>query len=248
MNKIFLFLAVLGGILFTSCQEDDIQVFGTEHYIYFDKFWEDATYPGTEKADSTDVTFFFVDENENSTQADLIVVMAGRKLEHDLNFQLRVVPELTTALPGEYTLQEYYTFRALPLKDSDVRFQDTIHIQLNKSARLDTLKNGYRLVLEIVPNDEVKVGQTERSRCIIHVMKDPVRPDWWTDEVDAYLLGTYSATKYKLFLENVPGAYDLDKEMIEQHPDEARKLVLEFKKWLEENPSEDEYGPIEVPV
>lgn len=248
MNKIFLILTVIGGLLFTSCQEDDIMVFGYDHYLYFDKFWKDATYPGTEKADSTEVTFFFVDENESSTTADLIVAMAGRQLDHDLKFQLRVVPEMTTALPGEYTLQPQYTFRALPVQEGDTRFQDTIHIQLNKSERLNTLKDGYRLVLEIVPNEEVKVGQTERARAVIHVVKDPVRPEWWTDEVDVYLLGTYSATKYKLFLENVPGAYDMNKEMIEQHPDEARKLVLEFKKWLQQNPSVDEYGPIEVPV
>lgn len=248
MNKIFLILTVIGGLLFTSCQTDDIMVFGYDHYVYFDKFWKDASYPGTEKADSTEVTFFFVGENETSTTADLIVVLAGRQLEKNLDFSLRVVPEMTTALPEEYTLEDHYTFRALPLKEDATRFQDTIQIQLNKSDRLDQLENGYRLVVEIVPNEQVKVGQYERSRSIIHIVKDPVRPAWWNSEVDIYLLGTYSATKYKLFLQNVPGAYELDKEMIEQRPDEARKLALEFKKWLIQNPSEDEFGPIEVPV
>lgn len=248
MNRIFLLLAVMGSILFTSCQEDNIMLFGSDHYIYFDKFWKDASYPGTEKADSTEVTFFFVGENENSTTANLVVVLAGRQLTEDLKFKLRVVPEETTALPEEYTLQDYYTFHARPAQEGDTRFQDTIQIQLNKSKRLDQLEKGYRLVVEIVPTENVKPGQKERSRSVIRIVKDPVRPDWWTTEVDIYLLGTYSATKYKLFLENVPGASELDKEMIEQRPDEARKLVLDFKKWLIENPSEDEFGPIEVPV
>lgn len=248
MNKIFLLLAVMGGLLFTSCQEDDIMLFGSDHYIYFDKFWKNASYPGTETADSTEATFFFVGDDETSTTADLIVVLAGHQLEQDLDFKLRVVPEMTTALPEEYTLQDKYTFHARPVQEGDTRFQDTIHIQLNKSARLDEMPEGYRLVLEIVPDEQVKVGQYERSRSIIRIVKDPVRPAWWNSEVDIYLLGTYSATKYKLFLENVPGAGELDGEMIEQRPDEARKLVLEFKKWLMENPSEDEFGPIEVPV
>lgn len=248
MNKIFLLLAVMGGLLFTSCQEDSIMVFGSDHYIYFDKFWKDASYPGTEKADSTEVTFFFVGEDENSTNAELIVVLAGRQLEHDLDFKLRVVPELTTALPEEYTLKDKYTFHARPVQEGDTRFQDTIQIQLNKSARLDTMSAGYRLVLEVVPDENVKPGQYERARSVIRIVKDPVRPGWWNSEVDIYLLGAYSATKYKLFLEHVPGASELDKEMIEQRPDEARKLVLEFKKWLQQNPSEDEFGPIEVPV
>lgn len=223
-------------------------LFGSDHYIYFDKFWKNASYPGTETADSTEATFFFVGDDETSTTADLIVVLAGRQLEQDLDFKLRVVPEMTTALPEEYTLQDKYTFHARPVQEGDTRFQDTIHIQLNKSARLDEMPEGYRLVLEIVPDEQVKVGQYERSRSIIRIVKDPVRPAWWNSEVDIYLLGTYSATKYKLFLENVPGAGELDGEMIEQRPDEARKLVLEFKKWLMENPSEDEFGPIEVPV
>lgn len=223
-------------------------LFGSDHYIYFDKFWKNASYPGTETADSTEATFFFVGDDETSTTADLIVVLAGHQLEQDLDFKLRVVPEMTTALPEEYTLQDKYTFHARPVQEGDTRFQDTIHIQLNKSARLDEMPEGYRLVLEIVPDEQVKVGQYERSRSIIRIVKDPVRPAWWNSEVDIYLLGTYSATKYKLFLENVPGAGELDGEMIEQRPDEARKLVLEFKKWLMENPSEDEFGPIEVPV
>ena len=180
-------------------------VFGSDHYIYFDKFWKDASYPGTEKADSTEVTFFFVGEDENSTNAELIVVLAGRQLEHDLDFKLRVVPELTTALPEEYTLKDKYTFHARPVQEGDTRFQDTIQIQLNKSARLDTMSAGYRLVLEVVPDENVKPGQYERARSVIRIVKDPVRPEWWNSEVDIYLLGTYSATKYKLFLENVPG-------------------------------------------
>ena len=80
MNKIFLLLAVMGGLLFTSCQEDDIMLFGSDHYIYFDKFWKNASYPGTETADSTEATFFFVGDDETSTTADLIVVLAGRQV------------------------------------------------------------------------------------------------------------------------------------------------------------------------
>ena len=248
MNKIIVLLAVVGGFLFTSCQEDPITLFGYDHYVYFDKFWKDEAYPGTAKADSAEVTFFFLDESQNSMNVDLVVAMAGRKLENDLNFQLRVVADQTTALPEEYTLQDHYTFRALPVKEGDTRFQDTIHIQLNRSNRLDQMPEGYRLVLEIVPNEQVKAGPYERSRSVIRVIKDPVRPDWWNAEVTGYLLGTYSATKYKLFLQHVPGADELDQEMIENNPDQARKLALEFKQWLAENPSEDENGPIEVPV
>lgn len=240
MKNIFFLIAVLGGFFFSSCEEKDIPYFGTERFVYFDKFWKDASYPGTEKADSTNITFYFVDENEPGATADIIVVLAGRALEKDLNFKLKVVEDMTTALPAEYTINSSYVFRALPIPDGASQIQDTIHIQLNKSERLNTLKDGYRLVLEIVPDNEVKVGQYERSRCIIRVTKDPSKPEWWNLEVDLNLLGTFSPKKYQLLLENIPGAKDLNKEMVEQRPDLARKIALEFKKWLIEHPSYDD--------
>ena len=55
--------------------------------------------------------------------------------------------------------------------------------------------------------------------------------------------------KYKLFLENIPGARDLDEEVIVNEPDVARQLALDFKQWLIKNPTMDEDGyPMEVPV
>lgn len=257
MKKIIYIAFVLGMFLgITSCEERDIEVFGTEHFIYFEKFWKDAVSPGTEKADSTMTTFFFAKETDQSVYADVVLVMSGRQLEKDLHFQLRVVDDMTTALPNEYTLQDEYVFRARPVADDAIAITDTIQIQLNRSERLETMKDGYRLVVELVPNSEVKVGQTERSRAIIRIMQDPVKPDWWDKEVDTYLLGSYSATKYKTFLENIEGAYDLNAEMIKDNPTMARKLALDFKKWLidyngnhPDEPLRDENGElIEVPV
>ena len=127
--------------------------------------------------------------------------------------------------------------------------QDTIHIQFNRTPHLDEVDGGYRLVLEIVPSEELQVGQYERSRAIIWVSKEPVRPLWWDVEVETFLLGTYSPLKYKLFLENIPGADELDENVIENNPDVARKLALQFKQWLIENPTYDEDGYLlDVPL
>lgn len=233
----------------TSCQEKDIEVFGEEHILYFDKFWTDADYPGTEKADSTNVTFFFVDEDQNQTYADLIVVLAGRKPAQNLDFKLRVVPELTTAQPDEYTLSDRYTFRNRPIAPEAKQIQDTIRIQINRSKRLETLEQGFRLVLEMVPDGNVSLGQKERIRSIIHVTKNPVKPNWWNKEIEVTLLGTYTAKKYKLFLDYVEGAELLNEMMIKERPDEARRLVLTFKQWLVNNPTTEEDGsPMELPI
>lgn len=70
---------------------------------------------------------------------------------------------------------------------------------MNRSARLNDLEEGIRLVVEIVPSDELQVGQFERSKAVIHLTKDAVKPEWWTLEVSAGLLGNYSSLKYKTF-------------------------------------------------
>lgn len=233
MKKLFFMIAVLAGVCLTACSEQDIESFGTQRFVYFQKFWKDAPAPGTEKAEKTGVTFFFAEENDTHVYADLQVVLAGRPLEQDLHFKLRPVADMTTALPNEYSLDEFYVLRAKPLSADATQIDDTIHVKINRSERLETMKEGYQLTLEIVPTDEALVGQFERSRAVLQITKDPVRPDWWTKEVEISLLGPYSAKKYKLFLKNVEGADKFDGTLIKEHRDRAIQLVRNFKKWLE---------------
>ena len=205
--------------------------------------------PGTAKADSTDVTFFFAKPTDDHVMAEIVVALAGRPLTKDLHFGLKVVKDMTTATPDEYVLENSYTFRARPIPAGASLILDTIQIRMNRSARLNDLEEGIRLVVEIVPSDELQVGQFERSKAVIHLTKDAVKPEWWTLEVSAGLLGNYSSLKYKTFLENIPGAYSLDGNMIKSAPDEAIKLVKLFKQWLAENPTVDENGlPMSVEV
>lgn len=225
-----------------SCKEDKLLLFGEDKYLYFEKFWKDAVAPGTEKADSTSVTFFFANPEDASVYADLIVVLAGRPLEKDLKFRLKVVDDLTTALPSEYTIADSYTFRAKPVGSREKMIQDTIHVQINRSDRLETLKEGYRLALAIQQDGEVKVGQTERSIAIVHISKDPVRPLWWDREIEAGVLGSYSTKKYRLFLLHTPGANEVSTNFIKDNPDKFRKMALAFKAWLVKNPQTEEDG------
>ena len=217
--------------------------------VYFYKYFMDEEAPGTAKADSTDVTFFFAKPTDDHVMAEIVVALAGRPLTKDLHFGLKVVKDMTTATPDEYVLENSYTFRARPIPAGASLILDTIQIRMNRSARLNDLEEGIRLVVEIVPSDELQVGQFERSKAVIHLTKDAVKPEWWTLEVSAGLLGNYSSLKYKTFLENIPGAYSLDGNMIKSAPDEAIKLVKLFKQWLAENPTEDENGlPMSVEV
>lgn len=240
--KVYILFAIIGVMLLGACSEQDIEPFGERHEVYFYKYFMDEAAPGTAKADSTDVTFFFAKPTDDHVMADIVIALAGRPLTRDLHFGLRVVDDMTTANADEYVLEDSYTFRARPIPEGASLILDTIQIQMNRSARLDELQEGVRLVVEIVPTEELQVGQYERSRAVIHLTKDAVKPEWWTPEVAAGLMGPYSSLKYKTFLENVPGAYDLDGKMIKEAPDEAIKLVKLFKQWLAENPMQEEDG------
>ncbi|WP_294143357.1 DUF4843 domain-containing protein [uncultured Sanguibacteroides sp.] len=240
MKKYLLYSMVVWIAFFTACEEQYIEPFGDRHEVYFKRFFKDEVAPGTAKADSTNVTFFFAKPTDTYVMAELVVVLAGRPLAKDLHFGLKVVKEMTTANPDEYELADSYTFHAGPIAEDLDMFQDTIRIRMNKSDRLGSMENGVRLVVELVPGEGLAVGQFERSRAVIHFTKDAVKPEWWDREVEYYSLGRYSTLKYKTFLENIEGAYDLNAEMIRDRPDKVRKLVVAFKDWLADHQIWDE--------
>ena len=89
--KIFILFAILGMMLFSACTEQDIEPFGERHEVYFYKYFMDEEAPGTAKADSTDVTFFFAKPTDDHVMAEIVVALAGRPLTNDLHFGLKVV-------------------------------------------------------------------------------------------------------------------------------------------------------------
>ena len=241
--------AVLG--MFTACQEDELKLWGNEHHIYFEKFYKDAIAPGKERADSTLTSFFFYADDVNNLEAKLVVNMTGRLLEKDLPFKLKVVDEMTTANANEYTLQDQYVFRAHHVNDTATNQRDTITVKMHRSARLASMPNGVRLTVELVPLGDLKLGQTERTRAVIILTRDAVKPVWWDAEITNNLFGEYSSRKYKLFLLNIDPGATLNADMLRQAPYKAILLVRKFKQWLQEHPSqavEEDGRPMTVNV
>lgn len=222
--------------MFTACQEDELQLWETDHHIYFEKFYKDAVAPGKERADSTLASFFFYTDDVNEIEAKLVVNMTGRLLENDMPFKLRVVDEMTTANSDEYTLQDQYVFRANHVNDTATNQRDTIAVKMHRSARLKDMPNGVRLTVELVPMGELKLGQTERTRAVIILTRDAVKPEWWDAEVTNNLFGEYSSKKYKLFLLYIDPGATLNADMLEKAPYKAIQLVRKFKQWLQEHP------------
>ena len=252
MKKLLYLLSVVAVLgMFTACQEDELKLWGNEHHIYFEKFYKDAIAPGKERADSTLTSFFFYADDVNNLEAKLVVNMTGRLLEKDLPFKLKVVDEMTTANANEYTLQDQYVFRAHHVNDTATNQRDTITVKMHRSARLASMPNGVRLTVELVPLGDLKLGQTERTRAVIILTRDAVKPAWWDAEITNNLFGEYSSRKYKLFLLNIDPGATLNADMLRQAPYKAIQLVRKFKKWLQEHPSqavEEDGSPMTVNV
>ncbi len=252
MNK---YLYYILGLVLTlsafSCQEEDLKVFGNEHHIYFEKFFKDAVFPGKEQADSTTASFFFLADNVKELEVPLVVNMTGRLLERNVPFKLRVVSDMTTANTDEYKLKDVYTFRANNVAEGARNQSDTIYIKMFKTDRLKTMKEGVKLTLDLVPMGDVKLGQTERTKAVIVLTRDAIKPKWWDAQVTNNLFGFYSSRKYKLFLLHIDPEISLDGDMLRDNPSKALQLVRKYKQWLSEHPAEavEEDGtPITVNV
>ena len=103
---------------------------------------------------------------------------------------------------------------------------------------------GLQLEVELVPSEELGLGQYERRRAVIVWTNVLAQPEWWDYEVQYMLLGEYSYQKYRLFLEVVPGAAEIDETMISEQPSRVISMVSEFRQWLMEHVDDPEDGAL----
>ena len=232
--RLLFIVTLLAGIV-SACGEKDIAVFEGRNQIYFEKFYMNALYPGTKEADTTRTSFFFFPENTKEIKVKLVVNLSGLELEKDLHFGLKTVEE--------YRLEKEYTFRKRALPTDMKEVKDTIEVSVLHSDRLAELgTDGVRLVVELVPNADVDLGQYERRRAVIVWSEVEAKPDWWTHEVEWTLLGAYSYEKYKLFLQVVDTEGEFNENLIKNYPARAIAMVTEFKQWLLDHLNDPEHG------
>lgn len=238
-------------LLFTSCDEREIQIFNDRNELFFEKYFVNEMAPGTESADSTFASFFFYPDGTKDIEAEIVVLLSGKELEQDQHFQLKVIEEETTVNADEYTLDDFYIFHANTIDEESTDIRDVIKIKFHRSDRVEELQNGVRLVLELVPNDFFSLGQVERIRTKIILTTAAAQPQWWTSEVEKSLLGKYSDKKYRYFLNEIDKKAEMSEDLIKNHPDQAIKLAIEFKEWLaKQNPAitEDDGSLMEVMI
>lgn len=250
MKNIFCTLLLVVALF--SCKEVPLKVFGDEHHIYFDKFYMDANFPGKEKKELTEGSFFFLPEDQMQSEVHLLVHMTGRLLTADVPFGLKVVEDMTTATPDMYELDEMYIFKANNVDfEKDKNQSQLISIKIKKTNEVIANPDGYQLTVELVPLGDLQLGQLERRRAIIHISNHAFKPKWWDKDVEEKLFGAYSSRKYRLFLLNIPGAYELDEDMLANRTHKVYELLFAYKKWLKQNPTlavEEDGTPITINI
>ena len=232
MKRQCILLILLLTVILGSCDRREIEIFTDRNEIYFEKFYIDEVYPGLAQADSTVASFFFYPDGTQDIKASLTLLLSGDTLKEDQKFQLKVIEDETTANQDEYTIDPEYIFHANTVSKDSNDVRDVIDIKFHRSDRLESMPNGVTLVVEIVPNENLKLGQIERTRAKLILTTATVRPSWWNDEVTGNLLGEYTVTKYKLFLNEIDKKAEMSEELIRERPDRAIQLTLEFKNWL----------------
>lgn len=199
-----------------SCSKDEIEVYNSDRYLYF---------PNVEGQDTAFISFFHY-YGKSTLEIPFEIVLVGKVLDQPLTYKLATIDSLTTAkLQEDYDLPETFTFPAHQSKD-------TLYLKIKKTDKLDS--KFITLTLNLVENENFKLGHANRQTVKITFGNEISRPSWWDEEVESSYLGTYSDTKYTVFIATT-GVSDLT----DIDPARRRQLTRIFKEHVRVNNIKD---------
>ena len=226
-NKIIVIALSLVTFLI-ACEKDEIDLYSGENYIYFER----------ESENILEYSFSFHPGVDVDT-IPLVVKLIGNIADYDRKIELQIVDTGTTATDSDYSLPAEIVFRAGSNKDS-------IPLVLYNSEKLKETK--LKLSFAINDAEELLCGPMDNKYAEI-IFSDMIsRPEWWDEVVVNSFLGTYSDTKYRLFIE-ATGIADMT-NLSESEMRAYSMILRDFLKKGREEGKEfiDENGePINVP-
>lgn len=182
-----------GGMGLVSCEEQGLLV--NDNTVSYLRFANDMTH------DTTDVSFKMYNEGVDAV-IPVEVYITGKLQEGDLKFTVGVDEKRTTLNRSLYELPEVCTIRKGLLVD-------TFYVTLKNDPSLRTETKV--LALKFNEAEGIKTGDYLYSRAMIAVTDRLLKPIWWSvndngtednpgNSVEDYYLGSYSETKYQMFL------------------------------------------------
>ena len=209
--KILALIIGLGmGLVFCSCEKDLEKYSGTD-YIRFVSVFE---------KDSVDYNFGLAGKT-TTDRIGIEVKVTGEVLDYDREYKVKVNPAST--------VQEgvHFNIPAQNCKLRANRVTDTLWVEVMNTKELKAEK--LYLQLDLVESAHFKLCFPESNSCKIYLTDRIVRPGWWDEWHETEGLGSYSETKYRLFI-RISGTFDLENIA---YP-EKRAAILKFKYYLEE--------------
>ena len=210
-SKILEFIILLGmGLVLCSCEKDLEKYSGTD-YIRFVSVFE---------KDSVDYNFGLAGKT-TTDRIGIEVKVTGEVLDYDREYKVKVNPAST--------VQEgvHFNIPAQNCKLRANRVTDTLWVEVMNTEELKAEK--LYLQLDLVESAHFKLCFPESNSCKIYLTDRIVRPGWWDEWHETEGLGSYSETKYRLFI-RISGTFDLENIA---YP-EKRAAILKFKYYLEE--------------
>lgn len=225
----------MASLLIGACSTDEIDVFDNNNYLSFDVDEVESGYP------SLSYTFTFQDESVTEYIYEVPVVYAGRYNDSPAEFAWMVVADGTTAIEGTH-------YELLDADSQVIESNTNTGVARIKLLRTADMKDAsFDLILQLLPNDNFKTGAVDVIKLV--VTDKLVKPDYWTWSPYERYLGSYTDTKYRLFLEFMgvtDGSNPFDRSPWLQWLDygtgqyiyksykdsEVKATVREFKQWL----------------
>ena len=222
-NSIILLIGVIG--ILCSCSEVDVTDYSSDNFIQFAKAAKDST-----------VFSFAYDQTMSAGTVKLKLNCIANLSTENRTFGVRYRAEESTAQAGvDFVMPDE---EQVLLANDSVAY---LEIQLNKSDNVKA--KDLLLVFEVTDYGDFKPGMNAYRKNRVIVSNRLTQPAWWDDWHETNGLGSWSAKKYTLFMEETKVSdMTLDRDGGTMSYSEMRAYVLKFKYWLQEHPTTDEDG------
>lgn len=240
-NKISLIIsfAFAALVAIPSCKVQEVDVFSAkESYVYFKRYIKDKDGKNV-RVDTAMVSFSHHYGVTKYTQ-DYYLGLVGQLPTKDLEYNVEVVKDKTTAEPGQYSLPEKFIFKK-------GQTEDILPITIYK----DKLKDGDErvLVLRLVESNDLKLAFNNPADSYTDISfrfnNKISKPLWWDKNITGAFFGEYSYKKYETIIKANPGFTTIEG----LSSAEIRMVALNAKDYIEKNGiTEDDGKEMEIPI
>ena len=240
-NKISLIIsfAFAALVAIPSCKVQEADVFSAEEsYVYFKRYIKDKDGKNV-RVDTAMVSFSHHYGVTKYTQ-DYYLGLVGQLPTKDMEYNVEVVKDKTTAEPGQYSLPEKFIFKK-------GQTEDILPITIYK----DKINDGDErvLVLRLVESNDLKLAFNNPSDSYTDISfrfnNRISKPLWWNDMIKSVFFGEYSYKKYVTIIEANRGFTSIEGKSSA----EIRQIAINTKDYIKKNNiTEDDGSAMELPI